>query len=56
MTITVNGWTYDPAECKGGGAWVAKVGPSRWLIVPGDLDGPPTFTPAQAVANAKECS
>jgi hypothetical protein len=39
--MQINGWTYDPAEQ----AWTAKVGPARWLIVRGDLDDPPTWTP-----------
>jgi len=43
--MKVNGWTYDPAQQ----AWTAKVGPSRWLIVKGDLDDAPTFRP-QAIA------
>ena len=43
--MTSNGWTYDQAAQ----AWTAKVGPSRWLIVKGDLDDAPTFRP-QAIA------
>lgn len=45
MSIKVNGWTYDPAQQ----AWTAKVGPARWLIVKGDLDDAPGFSP-QAIA------
>ena len=41
--MTMNGWTYDPAEQ----AWTAKVGPSRWLIIHGDLDDAPAFTPQE---------
>jgi len=42
--MSVNGWTYDPVQQ----AWTARVGRSRWLVVPGDLDDPPSCTP-QAV-------
>ena len=38
-------WCYDPA----GLAWTARVGPRRWLIVPGDLDDPPRFAPASVI-------
>jgi urocanate hydratase len=40
--MKVNGWAYDPAQQ----AWTAKVGPSRWLIISGDPDDAPGFTPA----------
>jgi len=44
MNVTANGWAYDPA----GQAWTAKTGPATWTSVKGDLDDPPTFTPAEA--------
>lgn len=45
MTMRVNGWTFDPSAQQ----WTAKVGPARWLLVDGDLDNPPSFTPVQAM-------
>jgi hypothetical protein len=38
-------WRYDPAAL----AWTARVGPSRWLIVPGDLDDPPRVSPPSVI-------
>jgi hypothetical protein len=38
-----NGWRYDPSQQ----AWTAKIGPSRWLLIRGDFDDAPGFTPAQ---------
>jgi hypothetical protein len=43
--VTVNGWHYDPSEQ----AWTAKVGPSRWLIIKGDLADPPTSSPRSII-------
>jgi hypothetical protein len=43
----INGWTFSPTD----ETWTAKVGPSRWLTVPGDLADPPHFTPASMLAD-----
>lgn len=43
--MTINGWTYSPTD----ETWYAKVGPSRWLTVPGGLDDAPHFTPQDAM-------
>lgn len=41
MNITVNGWTYDPAQQE----WTARIADNRWLTIKGDLDDPPSMTP-----------
>jgi hypothetical protein len=53
MEITVNGWSWDPTEDGGAGAWTAKTGPTTWTIV--KADGPDdvlSFTPPQYAAQA----
>lgn len=42
--MQINGWTFSPTD----EAWVAKVGPSRWLSVAGSLNEAPHFTPEDA--------
>jgi hypothetical protein len=48
--IKINGWTYSPTD----ETWTAKLSDTRWLTVPGDLDSPPSFTPADALAAEPE--
>lgn len=48
MKVTANGWTWDPTEDGGAGAWTKQIGPHTWTIVKdSDINSPPPAMPGK---------